>query len=118
MITLDEEQLVISRGEWLPWGVVEMHYNDLIKEVKAALNNDHEQFEDTPDVIEDIIKYELTYADKKEIMSYIKDEADDREMSYGYRSPLDFCDDAAIKDIIAQWLTDHFETETDFEVFV
>lgn len=118
MITFDEEKLIINRGEWLPWDVVEMHYNDLIKEIKFALENDHEQFEDTPDVIEDIIKYELTYADKKEIMSYIKDEADDREMSYGYRSPLDFCDDGAIKEIIVQWLNDRFETETDFEMFV
>ena len=118
MITLDEEKLVISRAEWLSWDIVEMHYKDLIKEIKWTLENDHEQFEDTPDVIEDITKYELTYADKKEIMSYIKYEANDREMSYGYRTPLDFCDDGAIKEIIAQWLNDRFETETDFEMFV
>lgn len=118
MITFDEEKLVISRGEWLPWDVVEMHYNDLIKEIKAALNNDHEQFEDTPDVIENIIKHELTYADKKEIMSYIKDEAETRENDRIYCSPLDFGDEQLIKTIIAQWLNDRFETETDFEMFV
>ena len=118
MITFDEEQLIISRGEWLSWDIVEMHYNDLIKEIKGVLENDHEQFSDTPDVIENIIKHELTYADKKEIMSYIKDEAEDREMSYGYRSPLDFSDGGAIKEVITQWINDHFETETDFEMFV
>jgi hypothetical protein len=118
MITFDEEKLVISRGEWLSWDVVEMHYNDLIKEVKYALDNDHEQFEDTPDVIEDIIKYELTYADKKEIMSYIKDEAEGREEERMYCSPFDFSDDQLITTIIAQWLKDYFETETDFEQFV
>ena len=80
MITFDEEQLVISRDEWLPWDIVEMHYNDLIKEIKCALDNDHEQFADTPDIIENIIKCELTHADKKEIMSYIQDEAADREI--------------------------------------
>ena len=95
-----------------------MHYKDLIKEIKCVLDNDHEQFDDTPDIIENIITYALTHADKKEIMSYIKDEAEDREMSYGYSSPLDFGDDGAIKTVIAQWINDHFETETDFEMFV
>jgi hypothetical protein len=118
MITFDEEKLIINRGEWLPWDVVEMHYNDLIKEIKWALDDDHDQFNDTPDVIEDIIKHELTYADKKEIMSYIKDEAEIRDMACDHCTPLDFGDDELIKTIIAQWLNDRFETETDFEMFV
>lgn len=118
MITFDEEKLIISRGEWLSWDIVEMHYNDLIKEIKWALENDHEQFDDTPDVITDIINHDLTYTDKKEIMSYIKDEAEGREEERMYCSPFDFSDDQLITTIIAQWINDHFETETDFEMFV
>lgn len=118
MITFDEEKLVISRSEWLPWDIVEMHYNDLINEIKCVLNNDHEQFDDTPDIIENIIKYALTHEDKKEIMSYIKDEAEERDMACEHYTPLDFCDNEMIKIIIAQWINDHFETETDFEMFV
>lgn len=118
MITFDEEKLIISRGEWLSWDDVEVHYNDFIKEIKHELENDPEQFDDTPDIIEDIINHELTYENKKEIMSYIKDEAEGREEERMYCSPLDFMDYRLITAIIAQWINDYFEAETDFEMFV